>query len=164
MCARARLPTDYSELKIQIQFGEHRAAPNLRPSWNIAPTQDMLCAVRDPETGERKPVKMHWGLIPKWSKEAKLKYPTFNAKAETITERPTFRGAWKADRRCLVITDGFYEWRKSDKQPFAIARVKGKLTVMSEEDYRAWEAEAGLTSKRANDPADAQGRWRVARP
>ncbi len=130
MCGRARLPTDYSEIRIQVKLGRH-AAPNLRASWNIAPTHDMLCVIHDPTTGERKAVKMRWGLIPSWAKDAKLKYPTFNAKAETAHEKPTFRGAWKAGRRCLVVTDGFYEWRKRDKQPFAIARVNGKLTLMA---------------------------------
>src|ERR1700760_4377209 len=122
MCGRARLPNDYSEIKIRLRLGNY-AAPNLRPSWNLAPTQDMLCVVRDPDTGARKPVKMHWGLIPRWAKEPKMTYPTFNAKANTVHEKATFRDAWKKGRRCLVVTDGFYEWRKGDKQPFAIACV-----------------------------------------
>jgi putative SOS response-associated peptidase YedK len=74
---------------------------------------------------------MHWGLIPSWSKDAKMKYATFNAKAETVATMASFRGAWKAGRRCLIVTDGFYEWRKSDKQPFTIARKDGKLTIMA---------------------------------
>jgi len=91
----------------------------------------MLTAIRDPETGKRRPVVMHWGLIPSWSKEGKLKYPTFNARAETVSTTATFKDAWKAGHRCLVVTDGFYEWRKPDKQPFAIACMGGALTVMA---------------------------------
>jgi putative SOS response-associated peptidase YedK len=136
MCGRARLPNDYSEIKITLKLSTLFAAPNLKPSWNIAPTDDMLCVVRDLKSGGRKPVKMRWGLIPAWSKEAKLKFPTFNARAEGITATPAFRDAWRAGRRCLVITDGFYEWRKTDKQPFAIACVTGALTVMA----GLWEA------------------------
>lgn len=128
MCGRARLATDYSEIKRRIKFGAHRAAPNLRASWNIAPTQDMLCAVL--EDGERSPVKMHWGLIPSWAQDPKMTYPTFNAKAETASEKPSFRGAWRAGRRCLVIVDGFYEWRKPDKAPFTI-QVPDDLTVLA---------------------------------
>lgn len=131
MCGRARLPTDYSEIKIKLRLGAHAPALNLRPSWNIAPTQDMLCVLRDPATGERFPRLMRWGLIPSWSKDEKMKYATFNAKAETIDTTASFRGAWKAGRRCLVVTDGFYEWRKGDRQPFAVARRKGALTVMA---------------------------------
>jgi putative SOS response-associated peptidase YedK len=142
MCGRARLPSDYSEIKRKIKLGRF-AAPNLRPIWNLAPTQEMLCVVRDEATGERKPLKAHWGLIPKWAKEPKMKFPTFNAKAETVHEKPTFRGAWKAARRCLVVTDGFYEWRKGDKQPFAVACVNDALTVMA----GLWEEWTGPTGE-----------------
>src|SRR6202012_766334 len=61
------------------------------------------------------------GLVPSWAKDIKTGRATFNARAEGIETRPAFRGAWKARRRCLVIADGYYEWRDRDKQPFAIA-------------------------------------------
>jgi putative SOS response-associated peptidase YedK len=131
MCGRARLPQDYSEIKRQIEFGEHRAAPNLMPTWNLAPTQGILTCVRDPVSGERAPVKMRWGLIPGWAKEAKMKFATFNARSETLETTASFRDAWKKGRRCLVITDGFYEWRKGDTKPYAIACVNDRLTVMA---------------------------------
>ena len=146
MCGRARLPNDYSEIKIELRLSDLAPAPNWRPSWNIAPTQDMLVVVRDAETSGRVAQIMHWGLIPSWSKEGKLKYPTFNAKAETVDTLASFRGAWKAGRRCLVVTDGFYEWRKGDKQPFAIARAKGKLTIMAGL-WETWRSPAGETIK-----------------
>ena len=65
---------------------------------------------------------MRWGLVPStlWAKDPKIGYSTFNARAESIDTRPAFRAAWKEGRRCLVITDGYYEWRDSDKQPFAV--------------------------------------------
>jgi putative SOS response-associated peptidase YedK len=116
MCGRAKLPNDYSEIKIKLRFDDRWPAPNLEASWNIAPTDPMLTAVLDRESGTRRPVLMKWGLIPFWSKDAKMKLPTFNAKAETVTKLPTFKNAWEAGRRCLVVTDGFYEWRKQDKQ------------------------------------------------
>jgi putative SOS response-associated peptidase YedK len=131
MCGRARLATDYSELKIQLDLEDFGLAPNLRPSWNIAPTQDMLTVLRDPERAARVARPMYWGLIPSWSKELKMKYATFNAKSETVATMASFRSAWKAGRRCLIVTDGFYEWRKSDKQPFTIQRKDGKLTIMA---------------------------------
>lgn len=131
MCGRARLPLDYSEIKIKLRFDDRFPAPNLKPSWNVAPTDPMLVAVRDRETGARRPVLMQWGLIPLWSKEPKMKFATFNAKAETVTTAASFKGAWKEGRRCLVITDGFYEWRKGDKQPFGIACANDSLTIMA---------------------------------
>jgi putative SOS response-associated peptidase YedK len=58
-------------------------------------------------------------------------FSTFNARAESLTEKPAFRDAWRAGRRCLVVTDGFYEWRKSDRQPFAIGMADDGLMTMA---------------------------------
>jgi putative SOS response-associated peptidase YedK len=144
MCGRARLASDYSEIRIQLRLSDFAPAPNWRPSWNIVPTQDMMAVVRDPETGGRFPRVMRWGLIPSWSKDAKPRYATFNARAETVARAPAFRGAWKAGRRCLVVTDGFYEWRRGDKQPFAIGRADGKLTVLAGL-WEVWRSPEGET-------------------
>src|SRR3954469_20765154 len=141
MCGRAKLPIDYSEIKIKLRFDERWPASNLKPSWNVAPTDPMLTAVLDKESGTRRPVLMRWGLIPPWAKDEKMRQPTFNARAETIAMLPTFRGAWQAGRRCLVVTDGFYEWRKGDKQPFAIA-CAGDLTIMAGL-WEKWRSPAG---------------------
>jgi putative SOS response-associated peptidase YedK len=142
MCGRARLPTDYSQIKIQLRLSDLAPAPNLRPSWNIAPTDDMLCVVHDAESGGRFPQIMRWGLIPSWSKDGKMKVPTFNAKAETVDRLASFREAWRQGRRCLVVTDGFYEWRRGDKQPFAIACTKNRLTVMAGL-FETWRSPGG---------------------
>jgi putative SOS response-associated peptidase YedK len=83
------------------------------------------------EKGQRVLERMVWGLIPSWAKDAKMGFSTFNARADSIDTKPAFRGAWKAGRRCLVVTDGFYEWRKADKQPFAVAMKNIKLMVMA---------------------------------
>jgi hypothetical protein len=56
---------------------------------------------------------MKWGLIPHWAKDDKLQYSTFNARAEDFMNKP-FRDAWRWGQRCLVVTDGFYEWKKLD--------------------------------------------------
>jgi putative SOS response-associated peptidase YedK len=70
---------------------------------------------------------MRWGLVPFWSRDAKVSNSTINAHAETITMSPTYREAFK-QRRCLVPADAFYEWQRIDaktKQPFAIALKTG---------------------------------------
>src|SRR5262249_44261329 len=73
---------------------------------------------------------MRWGLVPSWAKDLKIGYSTFNARAETLVSRAAFRGAWQAGRRCLVIADGYYEWRDADKQPFAVALAnRGPMTL-----------------------------------
>ena len=95
MCGRAKLPTDYSEIKIRLRLSDAAPAPNLRPSWNIAPTDDMFCVLRDPQSGGRFPHIMRWGLIPSWSRDGKMKYPTFNAKSETVAQVASFRDAWR---------------------------------------------------------------------
>src|SRR5262249_38501984 len=58
---------------------------------------------------------LHWGLIPSWAKDAKIASSLINARSETIAEKPAFRTAF-ARRRCLILADGFYEWKKEGKQ------------------------------------------------
>ena len=71
---------------------------------------------------------LRWGLIPFWSKDADIGYRTINAKAESIDTKPAFRDAFR-QRRCLVPTDGFYEWKKlgSTKQPYLLTMADGNL-------------------------------------
>ena len=92
-------------------------------SYNVAPQTFQPVIRRNRDTGLREIVLMRWGLIPYWSKDAKIAYSTINAKAETVATAPAFRDACKR-RRCLVPADAFYEWQKLDakhKQPFAIS-------------------------------------------
>ena len=93
------------------------------PSYNVAPQTFQPVVRLNRDTGQREIVLMRWGLIPYWSKDAKVGYSTINAKAETVATAPAFREAFRR-RRCLVPADAFYEWQKLDpkhKQPFAIA-------------------------------------------
>lgn len=83
------------------------------PKYNIRPT-DQIPILRENRDGERELATLRWWLIPYWTKEP-LKFPTFNARAESIAEKPAFR-----DRRCLVLVDGFYEWPKREKWQKAI--------------------------------------------
>jgi putative SOS response-associated peptidase YedK len=92
------------------------------PAYNIAPTQKVLC-IRDGE--KREFFKAKWGLIPSWAKDAKIGASCINARVETVDTKPAFRSAFKK-RRCLVMADGFYEWRKSDKQPHFISLKSGE--------------------------------------
>jgi putative SOS response-associated peptidase YedK len=90
-------------------------------------------------TGVRTIEPMRWGLIPSWSKNMKGGLSTFNARSDGIDTKPTFKGAWKAGRRCLVLAGGFFEWRKTgvaDKQPFAFAMGNHEIMTMA----GLWEA------------------------
>jgi putative SOS response-associated peptidase YedK len=78
--------------------------------WNVAPSQDVLIVTqRDVPTLE----KARWGLVPSWAKDPAIGNKMINARAETLKEKPAFRAAFKA-RRCAILADGFYEWRKND--------------------------------------------------
>jgi putative SOS response-associated peptidase YedK len=118
MCGRAKLPDDVSEIKLDLKIDWNEIG-EYRPRWNAAPTSNLPVVVS--RNGERTLTQMRWGLVPSWAKDIKIGYSTFNARAEGIDTRPAFRNAWKAGQRCLVIADGYYEWRSADKQPFAVA-------------------------------------------
>jgi putative SOS response-associated peptidase YedK len=65
------------------------------------------------KNGVRTVEPMRWGLIPSWSRDMKGGFSTFNARADGVDTKPSFKGAWKAGRRCLVLAGGFFEWRKA---------------------------------------------------
>jgi len=127
MCGRAKLPDDVSEIKLDLQIDWDEIG-DYQPRWNAAPTSKLPVVVS--RAGKRTLTLMRWGLIPAWARDIKIGYSTFNARAEGIESRPAFRAAWKAGRRCLVIADGYYEWRDADKQPFAVALGnRGPMTL-----------------------------------
>ena len=127
MCGRAKLPDDVSEIKLDLKIDFDQIG-DYRPRWNAAPTSKLPVVFS--ATGSRILTLMRWGLIPSWAKDSKIGYSTFNARAESLTTRAAFRGAWQAGRRSLVLADGYYEWRDADKQPFAVALAnRGPMTL-----------------------------------
>jgi putative SOS response-associated peptidase YedK len=107
-------------------FGYTSPPLNLRPNYNVAPTQDVPI-VRLAASGGRELVQARWGLIPFWAKDEKIGYKCINARVETIAGSPAFRDAFKR-RRCLVVANGFYEWKKLDaktKQPYRMTLKSG---------------------------------------
>jgi len=121
MCGRFSLAVPVADLCSLFGIDLQALLPPLTPRYNIAPTQTVPVVRASPETGQRELAFMRWGLIPSWSKDPKIGAKLTNARAETITEKPSFRSAYKK-RRCLVPTTGFYEWRREGKtkQPFYI--------------------------------------------
>jgi putative SOS response-associated peptidase YedK len=118
MCGRFTLTDPDADLAVQFNLPE---IPDLRPRYNIAPTQP-VAAVRVPaKSSAREMVLLRWGLIPFWARDPKIGSQMINARSETVAEKPAFRAAFRR-RRCLVVADGFYEWQKTDgtKQPFYI--------------------------------------------
>ena len=113
---------------IQMTAGEALAErfelptiPAVTPRYNLAPSQ-LVSVIRMAAEGQREWVALRWGLVPAWSPEPRTAYSTFNARAETVADKPTYRHAFRR-RRCLIPADGFYEWRTvgKRKQPYCIA-------------------------------------------
>ena len=101
MCGRFTRATS-TEI-IAKEFDVEEVSEDLRPSYNIAPTQEVAVIVND---GKKQLVKVRWGLVPSWAKELSIGNKMINARAETITEKASFKRAFKK-RRCLIVADGF---------------------------------------------------------
>lgn len=123
MCGRFSLFEDIDTLKQQFHF---EFDEEIDTRYNIAPGQDILTVIND-EQG-RRGTRMKWGLIPFWAKDEKIGYKMINARAETVDEKASFKHAFK-QRRCLILADGFYEWKKDgkQKQPYRFS-LKNKKT------------------------------------
>lgn len=107
--------------------------PVFGPSYNIAPQSTQPVVRLSVDTDGRELAMMRWGLIPFWSRDARIAYSTINAKAESIATSPAFRDAFK-HRRCLIPADGFYEWAKIDaktRQPHALGLKSGDLIAFA---------------------------------
>jgi len=128
---------------IITEFDVAQVVCDLGPSYNIAPTQPI--AIIAEEGGTRRLVTLHWGLIPSWAKDPAIGNKMINARAETLSQKPSFRLAFKK-RRCLIIADGFYEWRKqgSRKVPLYI-RLKSGQPFGFAGLYEHWTAPDGNT-------------------
>lgn len=111
MCGRFTQTHSATELAAAFDLDE---PPDWQPRYNIAPTQS-IPAIVEPHQFKR----LRWGLIPSWAKDLSIGSKLINARAETVSEKPSFRDAFKR-RRCLIAADGYYEWKKQagKKQPF----------------------------------------------
>ncbi len=143
MCGRISLYSDpdYLARIFGAQLGPD-VDPDARPSWNVPPTRTILAVadVPDARAGgvdadrpadhaavHRELGRYRWGLVPSWAKDPSVANRTFNARAETVATKPSFRSAFTA-RRLVVVADGFYEWGQgpgSARQPHYFTRSDG---------------------------------------
>jgi putative SOS response-associated peptidase YedK len=113
MCGRFTLDTTELDLAQHFEVEVNQAIPS---RYNIAPNQPILVIKQD-EANKRSLDLMKWGLVPNWVKNLNSwKGNLINARAETVTEKQSFRGSFKY-RPCLIPVSGFYEWTK-EKQPY----------------------------------------------
>lgn len=125
MCSRFLLSRSADEVGKQFRV----AGPmlNTAPRYNIAPTQDVLAIIHEKPTAMRVFIMLRWGLIPRWAKDASIAAKLINARSETITDKPSFRDAYR-QRRCVIPADGFYEWTRDGRHaPFAVAKKDRSL-------------------------------------
>lgn len=138
MCGRFTLHTSVHE--IVERFSLPKFDFSYTPSFNVAPTQDVFTVIST-KNGPSAAL-MRWGLIPPWLQKGPSRPPLINARLETLTEKPTF-SRLVDERRCLIIADGFYEWKKEgarkypvyitlqDGAPFAFAGLWDQTTALS---------------------------------
>ncbi len=123
MCGRFAF---YSPAEATAALFGADTSSELPPRYNVAPTQDIAAIRRDAE-GTPELVSLRWGLVPFWAKDPSIGNRMINARAETVAEKPSFRSAYRK-RRCLILADGFYEWRRegSVKTPYLISLASGE--------------------------------------
>ena len=118
MCGRFAQAVKHNQLKkLMDELAIKNRDEQIEINYNVAPTQPVAAFIYKGK--ERFLTFFRWGLIPSWSKEPSTQFSMINVRAETILDKPTFKNGLLR-RRCLIPATGFYEWRKSDKQPFFI--------------------------------------------
>ena len=140
MCGRFTLTIDPTSL--QQAFPWAVIPDDLFPRYNIAPSQPVAVI---PNTGDNTVSMYKWGLIPSWAKDPTIGDRMINARAETLSEKPSFRNAFRR-RRCLILADGFYEWKQNpgtkSKQPVYI-RLKDNRPFSFAGLWELWTAPDG---------------------
>ena len=113
MCGRFTATFEFSD--IRVRWNLDRDLPHYTRRFNIAPESSPNIPVIIRHLGSNECRLMRWGLIPSWAKDPTIGNQTINARAESLTEKPAFKGL-VGSRRCIIPADGFYEWRKEGKR------------------------------------------------
>ncbi len=136
MCGRFVGFRKYEELVRYFPIDE--SVCSVTASYNIAPTREVLAIHRREEKNRLD--CFHWGLVPFWAKDRSIGARMINARAETLSEKPSFKQAYQK-RRCLIPADGFYEWSgsKGNKQPYFFT-LPGKHPFAFAGIWEQWRA------------------------
>lgn len=139
MCGRFVLRADLRTVEevfhIRTIDGEYRTGGNISPGRTVS------AVIR--RNDQNSLVHFHWGLVPAWARDPSVGKRMFNARAETVADKPSFRNAFRK-RRCLIIADGFYEWQKTGgrRKPF-LFRLKAGGPFGFAGLYESWQAPGG---------------------
>ncbi|WP_394239455.1 SOS response-associated peptidase [Niallia oryzisoli] len=127
MCGRFTLSASFPKIIDRFAIEAAIEEELYSASYNIAPSHSVLSVIND---GRRNRLGyLKWGLIPSWAKDEKVGFKLINARAETLAEKPSFREAY-TNRRCLVIADSFYEWKRQDQKNKTPMRIKLKSDAL----------------------------------
>lgn len=143
MCGRFSQGVIEEDLLDLFDLPTETSIPYMPPRYNGAPTQEFIACRQDNE-GFRSISTIKWGLIPFWAKDQSIGSKLINARSETISEKPSFRYAFR-QRRCLVPANGWFEWqhRGQSKQPYYIQLEEGLLMAFAG-IWETWEGEEGI--------------------
>ncbi|MDD3977880.1 MAG: SOS response-associated peptidase [Methanomicrobium sp.] len=115
MCGRFVRISPIQVIKKRFRV-KHVLPPSVPPSYNVAPNQVVIIIT---DLGQRNIVPSRWGFLPSWAKNMSIGNKMINARAETVTEKPAFRYAFKK-QRCLIVADGFYEWENRNYKKYPV--------------------------------------------
>jgi len=142
MCGRKTLTKDLKSIIEDLSIGEWEHPEYYSPSYNITPGQKSPILIHD----EIRRVKwMQWGLIPSWANDINVGYKMINARSETLTRKPSYQGL-VSKNRCIVIADGYYEWKREGKRkiPYYIHAPDRCLLTMAGL-WTTWKNSVGKT-------------------
>lgn len=140
MCGRFALKAPPRTIQEHFQLPETIELPK---RYNIAPSQNIAVVRSLPGQGARQLDMLRWGLVPSWAKDLKIGYKMINARSETLAQKPSFRAPFK-NKRCLIVADGFYEWKRSGKvkQPYYI-HLAGNSVLAFAGLWESWHSPDG---------------------
>ncbi|MBF0506469.1 MAG: SOS response-associated peptidase [Nitrospirae bacterium] len=138
MCGRFDL---HSETKVILrEFRVDSFSTDYHPSYNIAPSRRIVIIKDD---GKKHIVQCMWGFLPSWVKDPSMANKMINARAETVAEKPAFKDSFR-HRRCLVVADGFFEWRRQGKRKMPVyVRLKSRSPIGFAGIYNTWTSPEG---------------------
>lgn len=168
MCGRYALSDsvnrDITEFVASTGRKPEEWAPDWEARWNIKPTNRVPVLVDSPKDRQLRFERAHWSLIPPWSDSRRLKFPTFNARSESVTEKATWKKPVKSTR-AIIPASGYFEWtgEKGSKQPWWIHPDGGTLGLaglyswwadreMAEDDPDRWVLTATILTMPTVEP------------